>query len=156
MQAEFTYEGFGFPVTLRNVPMIKVRGAWTPDIDYNSLSERLVEALALKRTRLTGSEIRFFRNSRSMTLKQFADRFDVTHPAVIKWERALKEPTSMDWATEKDIRLEMLQPMAHRDPAIFVNAYAILESVPSERPAKLRLEAATVMMAKQSHEVRNP
>ena len=28
------YRGFGFPVTLLRVPMVRIRGAWTPDVNY--------------------------------------------------------------------------------------------------------------------------
>ena len=33
VQKRFVYEGFGFPVLFLNVPMIKIRGNWTPDVE---------------------------------------------------------------------------------------------------------------------------
>lgn len=152
IQAEFLYEGFGFPVVLKHVPMVRVRGAWTPDINFNVLSDRLMEALAMKKTRLTGSEIRFFRNARSMTLQQFAHRFGVTHPAVLKWERAGNQPTAMNWATEKDIRLEMLSACARQDPIRFHESYCALEVTPSDRSVRLRLEVGAMLLARGQRE----
>ena len=32
IQKEYVDMGFGFPVYLQNVPMVKVRGVWTPKV----------------------------------------------------------------------------------------------------------------------------
>ena len=111
IQKRFVYDGFGFPVVLRNVPMIKVRGAWTPKVDYNELARGVLLALAHKPARLTGSEVRFIRHHFEMTLTRFGDRFSVSHPAVLKWEEAGEEATSMKWPVEKDIRLFVLDEL---------------------------------------------
>ena len=141
-QEMFVYEGFGFPVVLMHVPMVHVRGAWTPDVDFNKLSDRLLEALARKPARLTGNEVRFIRHSVSMTLVQFARRFGVTHPAVIKWERSCNRPTVMTWAVEKDIRLEILRSRSELEPKEFMAAYAELEEEAAARPERIRLEVS--------------
>ena len=46
--------GFGFPVKLVNVPMVKVRGEWTPAINYNLLAEVVLKELCEKDSNLTG------------------------------------------------------------------------------------------------------
>lgn len=142
VQKRFAYEGFGFPVTLLNVPMIRVRGVWTPDVDYNRLSKALLFALALKPARLTGSEIRFIRLSFSMTLQDFANRLSVTHPAVLKWEKARGSATAMSWATEKDIRLLILQRFVK--PKEFVKLYVKLAKEPQSAPKPVALDIAKV------------
>ena len=86
IQKEFIDTGFGFAVRLKNVPMIKVRGTWTPKINYNHLAEAVLHSLAFKSARLTGAEIKFIRTHFDMTLQEFAKRFCVTHVAVLKWE----------------------------------------------------------------------
>ena len=35
----------------------------------------------------------------------------LTHSAVIKWEKFEDEPTNMNWATEKDIRLAIVDKL---------------------------------------------
>ena len=105
VQKEFIDHGAGFPVRLCNVPMVKVRGVWTPELDYEKLADAVVKALCFKPVRLTGNEVRFMRLTSTMTLQGFAARFGVTHPSVIKWEKQADEPTRMSWSTEKDIRL---------------------------------------------------
>ncbi len=115
IRKRFVYEGFGFPVVLRNVPMVKVRGAWTPKVNYNKLAEDVLLALAHKPARLTGSEVRFVRHHFEMTLTQFGDRFSVSHPAVLKWEEAGDEATAMKWPVEKDIRLFILDALDAKD-----------------------------------------
>src|SRR6266542_1819594 len=131
----FVYQGFGFPVELRNVPIMFVRGVWAPDVDLNRLSEMVLYTLAHMPARLTGDEIRFIRISLSMTLVEFALRFAVSHPAVMKWQRAGRTATAMAWATEKDVRLEVLRRVRVR-PTAFVDAYRELAiSKPRQRRA---------------------
>ena len=114
----FVYTGFGFPVVLLDVTMGKVRGTWTPVVDYNRLQKNVVEALAYKPVRLTGNEIHFIRSYFGMTLAEFGDRFSVSHPAVIKWENAGDEATAMKWAVEKDIRLFILDRLSVKSTTI--------------------------------------
>ena len=122
----FIDEGFGFKVRLLDVPMIKVRGAWTPNIDYNELAKVVLHALCHKPGRLTGAEIRFIRQQFGMTLQAFATRFCVTHVAVIKWERSKNKSTAMAWTTEKDLRLFTLSKLEAK-PSEISALYAELE-----------------------------
>jgi hypothetical protein len=55
VQNEWIDTGFGFPVKLTNVTMIKVRGNWTPKLDYNALAINVLKALTHKHSRLTGT-----------------------------------------------------------------------------------------------------
>jgi len=120
--------GFGFPVKLLNVPMTKVRGEWTPAINYNLLAEVVLKELCEKDSRLTGNEVRFIRQHFEMTLQEFAKRFGVTHPGVLKWEAAKNKPTGMNWATEKDIRIFALLKLESKSSEI-VELYNMLEEV---------------------------
>ena len=120
--------GFWFPVKLVNVPMVKVRGEWTPAINYNLLAEVVLKELCEKDSNLTGEEVRFIRQHFEMTLQQFAKRFGVTHPAVMKWERMKNKPTGASWSTEKDIRLFVLNKLTSK-PSELVDLYRYLEHV---------------------------
>lgn len=102
---EFIDYGCGFPVIFRNLPMIKIQDKWVPDINYNDLEKTILLLLCHKPFRLTGSEIRFIRLYFEMTLQEFAKRFGVQHPTVIKWENFKDDSTNMSLGTEKDIRL---------------------------------------------------
>lgn len=132
-QPSFVYEGFGFPVVLLNVPMVRSLGVWTPDIDYRKLARNVLRQLALHPTRLTGREIHYIRHSMDMTLEEFAHRFGVTHPAVVQWEQCGAKPTRMAWALEKDIRLEIIRSEHAPSATRFVEAY---EELAEERPNK--------------------
>ncbi len=144
IQKVYQDNGFGFPVTLMNVPMIEVRGEWVPQINQKELQDRVVEFLVLKPSRLTGSEIHFLRLISEMNLKQFADRFDVTHPAVLKWEKAENKETGMNWTTEKDIRLFALKNLGPNAKE-FLTAYERLASV-----ANAKLQAVKIDLEKRS------
>jgi len=141
--ARVVYYGFGFPVTLRNVPMVHVRGTWTPDVNYEHLQQALLRVLAEKPARLSGGEVRFIRLAAAMTLQEFAKRFGVTHPAVMKWERARTGATSMGWSTEKDIRLDVISRLEEQ-PGRFFKIYRKLESQPTQKAAPLALDVTSV------------
>src|SRR5258708_23813520 len=138
-QPSFVYEGFGFPVVLLNVPMVRSRGVWTPDIDYQKLARNVLRRLALHPTRLTGQEIRFIRHSMDLTLEEFAHRFGVTHPAVVQWEQCGAKATRMAWALEKDIRLEIIRSQPAPSAARFVEAYEELAEARPNKTAPVRV-----------------
>ena len=125
VRKRFVDDGFGFPVVLHNVPMVRVRGIWTPRINYNNLARDVALALARKPARLTGNEIRFVRLHFEMTLEAFGARFDVSHPAVLKWERAGDSPPALKWPVEKDIRLFVVDRLQVR-PRAFKELYETL------------------------------
>jgi len=139
IQKTFIDEGLGFPVVLLNVPMIKIRGKWTPDINYNALSKMVLLALSEKPVKLSGDEIRFVRQHFEMTLAEFAERFGVSHAAVIKWEKCKEEPTKMSWATEKDLRLFIVYSLLNK-PSKLRNLYELLEKEKAESKRKIKLD----------------
>jgi hypothetical protein len=141
IQKCFVYRGFGFDVILLNVPMGKVRGSWTPLVDYNKLQKDLIEALAHKPARLTGNEIHFIRSYFEMTLVEFGERFSVSHPAVIKWENSNDEPTAMKWVVEKDIRLFILDRLS-RKPNAIGELYRELQKEAKEQSGPIKLNLA--------------
>ena len=143
VKKRYVYEGFGFPVVLRNVPMVKVRGDWTPKIDYNELAVGVLLALTHKPWRLTGDEVRFIRLHFEMTLTQFADRFSVSHPAVIKWEDAQDGTTSMRWSVEKDIRLFIQDRLDDGDKALTALYRSLTKEAKQQgKPITMDLEQA--------------
>lgn len=139
IQRVFVDYGFGFPVKLLNVPMIKVRGNWTPNIDYSRLAELVLEELCWKSANLTGNEIKFIRQYFGMTLQVFAKRFYVTHAGVIKWEKNKTKVTGMTWTTEKDIRLFVLSNL-NASPKEIAELYEKLEKYPSKVSSELALD----------------
>ena len=74
-----------------------------------------------------------------MTLEQFAERFDVTHPAVLKWEKTKSHATGMAWTTEKDIRLFAMKQLAPKAQE-FVDVYEQLTDVAHERPESIKID----------------
>ena len=138
IQKQYIDMGFGFPVYLLNVLMIKIRGHWTPKINYNDLSDLLLTALAEKPSKLTGNELKFIRTKLEMKLADFAEKFYVTHPAVLKWEHKKDEPTGMNWATEKDIRLFIFLSISSK--AEFPKRYQQLRPEASDKKINTRID----------------
>jgi len=137
-QKSFVDTGFGFPVHLVNVPMVKVRGIWTPSIDYNKLTRAVLRVIAYKAGRLTGAEVRFARQHFGLTLQQFGKRLGVSHVAVMKWEKSSRQVTAMNWATEKDIRLFILLKLTPSSSQM-LSLYSALEEVPSQKAGKIEV-----------------
>lgn len=101
-------ESLGFPVTLLNVPMKKVRGEWLPDLPLNEFQQVVLWMLAHRPVALSGKQVRFARHWMEKTQQDFADMLDVTHAAVSKWETKGHEPTGMAKPTEVLLRLNLL------------------------------------------------
>ena len=140
-QKEWIDQGFGFPVKFVNVTLVKVRGAWTPKVPYNRIAKELLRALASKPGRLTGNEVRFIRQFMEMTLQEFGRRFDVSHVAVLKWEKSGDKITPMAWSMEKDLRLFVLTHEGAKPPEI-ATLYGELEDVPKDKGSVIELDAA--------------
>ena len=105
---KYLYNGLGFPVYLLNVPMIKFDDTWAPDINHELLEKYVLLVLCQQLSPLTGDEVKFIRSWFAMTLQQFGDKFGVTPAGVKKWEDAEDQFTHMNEATEKLIRLYVL------------------------------------------------
>jgi DNA-binding transcriptional regulator YiaG len=126
VEHDYLHCGCGFPVVLSEVRFIP----WGKDdaivfVDYRTLAEAVQRFLAEKPTRLTGHEVRFLRQTADLTLEQFGRLFDVTHPAVKKWESKGDNPTGMAWTTELAIRLHVLDRLGVK-PREFRQAYTRL------------------------------
>ena len=143
IQRVFIDYGFGFPIKLLNTPMIKVRGKWTPAINYNRLAKLVLEELCWKDSKLTGNEIKFIRQYFEMTLQSFAKRFYITHAGVIKWEKTKTKATEMAWTTEKDIRLFVVSNLGASSKEI-TELYEKLESHPSNASFMVELDTTKI------------
>lgn len=115
IEKEFIYEGLGFPIVLKNVPMIELRGVWALDLDLNVLQKAVLLALAHHPTDLTGNQVRYIRAWLNLTQVEFGKLFGVTHPAVVKWERAGDKAAKINLTTQRDLRLLLLDKLLSRD-----------------------------------------
>ena len=138
---EYVDHGFGFPVVLQHVTLVRVAGQWTPRINYHRLSEEVLLRLSDLKSRLTGNQVRFIRQHYELTLMQFAARFGVSHVAVIKWEKSGNRLTSMSWSIEKDIRLFIREQLSTA-PKDFLSFYSQLAAERTDQSAGIVLNAA--------------
>lgn len=115
IEKEFIYKGLGFPIVLGNVPMIELRGAWTLDVDLNVLQKAALLALAHHPTDLTGNQVRYIRTWLNMSQVEFGKLFGITHPAVVKWEKAGDKAAKINLTTQRDLRLLLLDRLLTRD-----------------------------------------
>lgn len=139
------YDDFGFPVHLINVPMMKARGEWVLDINFNELMKAVLLALATKASPLTGNEIRYIRKYFRLTLEAFGKEFGVSHAAVIDWEKEENNLVKMNPATEKCIRLYALDSLLTGDHA-FRSSYQKIDIKQLAEQQKAKKRKATIEM----------
>ena len=147
VEKEVVYKGLGFPVILRNVPMIELRGVWTLDINLNNLQKVVLLALAHKPSDLTGHQIRFIRTWLGLTQLQFGKLFGVTHAAIVKWEKAGNKGSKMNLTTQRDLRLLLLDQLLAKDDD-FRQAFKIIHMTEyTERIQPLEFDVPTDLVA---------
>lgn len=143
----FIYEGLGFPIILHNAPLREIRGVWTLDVDLNQLQKVILLSLAHHPSDLTGDQIFFIRNWLELTQKQFGELLGVTHPAVVKWEKQRERPTKINLATQRDLRLLLLDRLLSRDKD-FRQAFRLVHSKTYlNRIQHLELDVSTDLVA---------
>lgn len=145
VQKNYTDYGFGFPVQIIDAPFMKIRGEWALDLNFEKYEKAVLLALALKPVRLTGNEIKFIRNHFEMDLKSFGKRFgDVAHSAVIKWEKFEDSPTNINWSTEKDIRLAIID---ENKPGLLRKSYEELQNIAPKKQYKIKIDKTALRAA---------
>lgn len=141
------YEGFGFPIILQNVPMVEVRGIWTPHLQWNKLEKIVLLLLAQQHYELTGYQIRFIRHCMQLNQRDFAKLFGVTHAAVVKWERSANTPVRMHLMTQTAIRLCVLDELL-KDDSQFRDNYRSIRSIDFEHTCKsLEIDTSNYQIA---------
>lgn len=124
----FVYQGLGFPVILNHVPVIEVRGVWTPDVDLNLLQKVVLLGLAHQRSDLTGNQIRFIRTWLSFNQSDFGRLLGVTHPAVVKWEKRGNRPARITVTTQRALRMMVIDRLLRKDEE-FRQAFRIISEL---------------------------
>lgn len=112
---KYLFEALGFPIILVDVPMRLMIGEWVLDIDLNLLQKNVLNALIHKPFPLTGAEVRFVRKYFVLTTAEFGKQFGVSHAGVIKWEKQEDDLANMNPATEKCLRLFVLDHLKSKD-----------------------------------------
>jgi DNA-binding XRE family transcriptional regulator len=147
IEQEIVYEGLGFPIILRNVPMIELRGVWTLDIDPNILQKVVLLTLAHQHSDLTGNQIRYIRNWLKLTQSEFGKLFGVTHPAIVKWEKTENKGSKMNLTTQRDMRLWLLDKLLTKDDD-FRRAFRLAHMVNYSQPHEpLKFDVPTHLVA---------
>lgn len=113
----FTYEGLGFPVILKNVPVVVMQGEEVLDVDYNALQKTVLLNLCRKDSPLTGNEIKFIRRYFEMTLAGFGVEFGCSHAAVLKWEKHENCFAKIEPTTDVCIRLFIFSHISRKSVA---------------------------------------
>ena len=111
----YIYEGLGFPVELNDVEMVYIDNDWHPRIDVQKVADDVVKQLAIQKSRLTGTQVKFIRSYFSMPLRAFGEHVvHESHMAVKKWEQKGDSPTNMNSNTEHELRLYIVEKLYSR------------------------------------------
>jgi len=140
IQKKFIDESLGFPVVFINAPMTKAAGQWCLNVNYNAYQITVLKTLAHQSSRMSGNQVGFVRKFFVMTIRSFAGRFGVKHPAVLNWERKGHASTGMSWSTEKDIRLFIVDRL-EKNSLNFRELYRSLIPVVNDAPSNIQVDA---------------
>lgn len=135
----YIYEGLGFPIELKNIEMIFVRGEYAPKIDVESIAEKAAKNLILQQPKLTGNQIKFIRSYFSLSLREFSKIVNESHTAIRKWESFKNKPTNMDPNIEARIRVYIYDKVFIRstnDKLKFYDQYQAIIKIISHQKAR--------------------
>ena len=87
---EYEYLGLGFLIVLKNVVCFKIHEQWYPKIDVKKVADIAFHDLIEKASTspLTGNEIEFIRTYLNLSKKAFAEKLNVAHTTISRWEKA--------------------------------------------------------------------
>ena len=135
----FTYEGLGFPVILKDALFHKVRGEWLPKVNLEELAKIVFKMLPSKPSKFTGNEIKFIRTYLGKSKLAFGSLFKLSHTAVAKWERAKNSPAPISPSQEIVLRL-FLEDYLNVSSREFYKVYKTVEnSVYSEEESPMEI-----------------
>jgi DNA-binding transcriptional regulator YiaG len=138
---------FGFPIVIVDCPHIDIDGNMEPAINYNKLEAMMFDALPFKPSKLNGAEIKFIRLHLDMTQKQFGEwLMDRKHPSAISgWEECGLEATNMDDATERSLRLQLIDHINQKKRRTTINLHETMQrltlSIRKRQQKKIELDA---------------
>lgn len=105
----YTFNGFGFPVIFDELPAVRLRGELVPDVDFSKFSADLIKHICISQDfPLSGNQVKFFRHSLNLSMREFAKVVGVRHQSIMRWESAGHLPAKMEAPTEIVLRLLML------------------------------------------------
>ncbi|KEI34996.1 hypothetical protein FRA_44c12950 [Francisella sp. W12-1067] len=102
---EYVYTGMIFPVTLKDVKMVRYDNEWCPIIDDIAIANEWIKKIGESKDRITGNQLKFIRSYFKMSLRQFSEVVNESHTAIAKWEKSGNEVAKMDLNIEKIIKM---------------------------------------------------
>lgn len=122
-EMNYVYNGLGFPIILEEVTFRSIRGEWLLKIDVEKVADAIIKVLPEKPTGLTGSEIRFARTYLKLSKRKLAERLNVSHTAVNKWEQTEEKRAHIDPLVEVALRAFIRLQLQSEDDQDFINFY---------------------------------
>ena len=105
----YVFNGFGFPVIFDELPALRLRGELVPNVDFSKFSADLIKYICTSQEfPLSGNQVKFFRHSLNLSMREFAKIVGVRHQSIMRWENNGHLPAKMEAPTEIVLRLLML------------------------------------------------
>lgn len=146
------FKALGFPIILRNVPQLKMRGEWVMDIDYNALQKTVLILLCHKQKPLTGNEIAFIRAYFSLSAAEFGTEFGVSGEAVQKWEKSGNRYSKIEPAIDLCIRFLAFEKLHCKEKSFqrLRETVRIQELAKLQKKSSVRMEPLTVDLQEEA------
>lgn len=134
----YEWNGFGFPIIFERLPAVKLRGEWTPDVDWTQYALPVIIYICVGQdVALSGNQVKFLRHHLQMSLREFAKFAGVTHQSVMRWEDKGKAAAQIDGHMEFVLKLKVLKHL-HSKASTINQAVNKVEEVGKSRDSSYR------------------
>ncbi len=115
----YQWNGFGFPLIFDELPAVKLRDEWVPDVDFSEIAKPVIQFIcATQKIPFNGNQVKFIRMHLEMTLREFAEFVGVRHQSVMRWEEKGKSAALIDAHIEFVMRLKVLRKLRSEPKSI--------------------------------------
>jgi DNA-binding transcriptional regulator YiaG len=118
----YTYEGLGISVQVKNVEMEKliIADDLQPVINIKKVSDDAFRALSIQENKFTGNDLHFIQDYMrihlQMSANEFAKALNVSGKEIEAWERFDDKPANLDAGTEKLLKQQMQELIVKKSP----------------------------------------
>jgi DNA-binding transcriptional regulator YiaG len=137
---EYVYQGLGFPIKLKKVPMMSFAGELHPVIDVKKVAAQAMQDLVASKEKLTGNQVAFIRTDLKMTTSQFGELVKAEKKQVIKWEAFADKATDMNAAAEVLLKSQVQHQIATNKKNNLLSSKGIFSDSQKKHKPEQKLE----------------
>jgi DNA-binding transcriptional regulator YiaG len=120
---QYTFNGFGFPIELRNVGIKKTDlGEEYLDLDLKQLELDIVKKIIKSNRRLSGAMLKFLRVFSQLSLRQLAKELQLPHSTIKLWEDQGEQLSGLSFQQFNKLKFLILTYIHHLEQKELIHA----------------------------------